>query len=306
MGRERRDQRVAAEHELLPQRAQVTLPHRARHDLERGLLQEARDEEVVDDPGRLEPLACRPSGNQAGDPQAGRRRLRQRAEIQHVPVAVAGHERGRRRRVVEEVARVLVLDDEGAEPLGELVDALAAFGGEHRSVRVRAGRLQHDDAGARAAQRRLEVVDADAVGVDARPGRARGPPRGPTRARRRRSATRRGRDRRGAPRARKTIESADWPPGRDENVGGGDIGARPRARTRRAGPRARRAGASTTRTTCGPRALRRRREQSCRQERRLRKAAGQRDDALLAGWPGRGRARPRRRRGRRAGSTCQP
>src|SRR5262249_38274016 len=81
--------------ELLPQAPQVALPGRACHHLEGGLLEQPRDEEVVDDPGRLEALARRPARDQPCDAEARRGRLGQRPYVDDMAGAAGGGARGR-------------------------------------------------------------------------------------------------------------------------------------------------------------------------------------------------------------------
>ena len=102
-------ERVAALAQRRAQAAQVAAPRGGGDELERRLLQRPGDEEVVDEADRAQPRARGAARADRGDAQPRRGGLRQRAQVDDVPVAVVGGER--RRRVADrEVARPVVLD----------------------------------------------------------------------------------------------------------------------------------------------------------------------------------------------------
>ena len=108
------DEQVAALGERGRGRAAVPAPGGGGDEVERGLLQRAGDDEVVDDAGGADAGARGAAGGDRADAQAGRRGLGQRAEVDDVAVAVLGRQRRRRVVVEREVARVVVLDQERA------------------------------------------------------------------------------------------------------------------------------------------------------------------------------------------------
>ena len=157
----------------------MAAPARGGDDLERGLLERPRDEEVVDDARGAQARAGGAAGADARHAQAGGGRLGQRAHVDDVPVGVVGGQRGRRVGVGAEVARPVVLEQEGAGARDGVEHRAASVGREHGAVRVGVQRLAVDQARAGALEGLGEEVGAHAVGVagdrdDAQAGRAGG------------------------------------------------------------------------------------------------------------------------------------
>jgi hypothetical protein len=158
-------ERLAAGPQRGAQGAAVPAPRRGGDELQGGLLQRAGDEEVVEQPGRAQPGAGRAPGADRCDAQPGGGRLRQRAQVDDVPVGVVGGQRRRWVAVDGEVAGVVVLDQERGGVAHGRGDRDPAVGGEARAVRVRVQRLAVEEPGAGAGERGGELVGSHAVGV---------------------------------------------------------------------------------------------------------------------------------------------
>lgn len=159
---------VAARAERGGDGPQVAGPGRGADQFEGGLLERARDEELVDHMDRPQPFQHRPSRGQRTDPQARRGDLGEGAEMDDDAVRVVGGERGRQRArvLVGEAAREVVLHDERPGVAGDPHHLATPLTGEHGTGRVLEERLADEDPGTGGPQRRRQQLGPEAVRVD--------------------------------------------------------------------------------------------------------------------------------------------
>lgn len=110
------------------QAAQVAVPGGGAEQFDRGFLEGAGDEEVVDPSHAEQASHDRAPGDDGADPQAGRGRFGQRGEVDDGAVAVVGDQRARYRTAVAQLAGEVVLDQEGSGGACHVDDLAASLG----------------------------------------------------------------------------------------------------------------------------------------------------------------------------------
>ena len=217
------------------ERSQVALPGRRGDQFKRGLLQGPGDEEAVDGLHGAHPGEGRAAGGEGRDPQARRSRLGQGADVDDDAVVIRRDQgrRQRRRVIVDEAAREVILDHEGACLAGDGQDVTASPRAEHGPGGVVEHRLADEQPGPGGGEGVGEQVGAQAVGVHRhRDGPQPGGPRDRQQAGIGGRLDQDGRAGRGQ-RAHRRRERA-LPARRDQDVGGREPRQRCRGRTSRA------------------------------------------------------------------------
>lgn len=144
-----RHQNVAAFPQCLAHPTQVASPGGGGDEFQRGFLEWAGDEEVVDHAGRAQPGGRWAAGGQRGHAQSWRGGLGERADIDDVPVGVGGYQWRWGLSVEGEVASVVVLDEKGSGRGYGVEHCVSTVGGQHGTVRVGVQRLAIEQPGSR-------------------------------------------------------------------------------------------------------------------------------------------------------------
>ncbi len=159
----------------------MAAPGRGAHQFQGRFLERPGDEEAVHDLDGAQPVEDGPVRGERAHPQARRGGLGQRADVHDRAVRVVGDQRGRQRRrvLVDEAAREVVLDHERAGRAGDPQHLGPAPGGQYGTGGVLEQRLADEEPGPAGAERLGQQVGPYPVrvhryGHGPQPGRAGG------------------------------------------------------------------------------------------------------------------------------------
>jgi hypothetical protein len=143
----------------------VARPAGGGDQLERGLLQDARHEEIVGEAGGAQALQRRPPGADGADAQPRGGALGERADMDDMAVGILGRQRRRRVALEREVPRPVVLQHEGPGLGRGGQHGAPPLRRQHRAGRIGIGRLAVEEAGAGAPEGLGQQVGPHALGI---------------------------------------------------------------------------------------------------------------------------------------------